>query len=256
MIKSVRKATSILSVLADSYGSPLPLSVISERVKINKSTCAHIVKTLEQDGFAVKISASRGYVLGPAAYYLSRFGGYDSRLSSAARPMMRYLYQHTKHTVVLAVLQGTEKYILDYLDDGAIFQAKESMIKDNIYRTATGRVILSHLPKEELLSVIKKHGMPTAELWEEAHSLEALEHTLRKVRECGIEKSRTVNENTVSIGYGAPIFHSISCVGALGIAVKLTLENEKHFDEEERKIKKLLIGAARQISAKLEEPGE
>ena len=251
MIKSVHKAMAILSVLADGNGEPLALSAISERVQINKSTCAHLVKTLEADGYAVKISASRGYILGPAAYCLSRFDRYSKHLVSVAHPIMKYLYQHSSATVVLAVLEANEKYILDYFDDGVMFKSGAKIMKDDIYRTATGRVLLSHMTEDEIEEIVKKHGIPTAKLWPEATDKQSLIAAIERIKASRVEKSRSASGDVVDIGYGAPIFDEVGCVGAIGIAVKTTLADERNFAAEEKKIEKLLVSGARAISARL-----
>ncbi len=251
MIKSVHKAMAILTVLADSHGELISLSRIAERCELPKPTCAHLLKTLEADGYAVKISSSKGYILGPAAYYLSRFGKYSEHLVAVARPVMRYLHHHLGHTVLLAVLEGKDKYILDYFDDGVMFSSGERIKRDDIYRTATGRIVLSHLSKEQIAAVVKKHGLPSPSLWEEAASADGLKKALAKIKEATVTKTKTVSETKIDMGYGAPIFDGGGCVAALGIAVRITAEKEKSFSEEEKKINKLLVNAAQLIGERL-----
>lgn len=251
MIGSVHKAMTILTVLADGGGEPLPLARIAERVGLPKPTCAHLIKTLETDGFLVKISPSKGYILGPAAYYLSRLDEYGKHLTTVARPVMRYLHLTLGYTVVLAVLEGKDKYILDYLDDGVIFSTESRMKKDDIYRTATGRVILSHLGAEQVKAVVDKHGLPRSAVWETATTFPSLMTALEKIKAASVTKTRTVSEKRVDIGYGAPIFRAGGCVASLGIAVRATEEMEKDFADEEKKIKKLLVSGARLIGERL-----
>ena len=162
MIKSIHKATALLSILADSKGEPVTLADLSVLSGINKSTCAHIISTLEADGYAVKISSSKGYIIGPAAYCLSRFGRYKDGLISVCRPFMKYLYSTTGYSVILAILEGDTKYIIDYIDDGRIFDTKTKIRIDDIYRTATGRVMLSNLTEDRLFSIYKNTVSPTA----------------------------------------------------------------------------------------------
>ena len=251
MIGSVHKAMTVLTVLADGGGEPLPLASIAERVGLPKPTCAHLIKTLEMDGFLVKISPSKGYILGPAAYYLSRFDGYGKHLTKVARPVMRYLHLALGYTVVLAVLEGKDKYILDCFDGSAMFATSARMKKDDIYRTATGRVILSHLSAEQVKAVVDKHGMPQAAVWETATTPSSLSMALEKIKTAPVTKTRTVSEKRVDIGYGAPIFRAGECVAALGIAVRVTDEAEKSFADEEKKVKKLLVSGARLIGERL-----
>lgn len=251
MIKSVHKAMAILTALADSGGVPVPLAHIAEKVDLPKSTCAHLVKTLETDGFLVKISPSKGYVLGPAAYYLSRCEEYGKHLTAVARPVMRYLHNTLGYTVVLAILEGQEKYILDYFDDGVMFSEGARMKKDDIYRTATGRVVLSHMTAEQVKAVVDRHGLPRSAVWEEATTLQTLTSALEGIKAATVTKTRTVSTGRIDIGYGAPVFSAGECVAALGIAVRATEEKEKDFFDEEKKIKKLLVSGARLIGARL-----
>lgn len=254
MIASIQKAIKILTAVADNSVEPMPLWKISEHTDINKPTCSRIIGTLLHEGFLVKISASRGYILGPAAYCLSRFGRYRSDLISICRPVMQYLYNMLGRCVVLAVIEGNTKYIIDYIDDGRIFEQKQKIRKDDIYRTATGRAILSNMTNEELQAVWEKYGKPTDVEWAK---IETFGDLLRH-RDCAsgsntISTTRTTSEDgTVNIGYAAPIVRSTRCIGAIGIAVKLAAADEKAFiDEEEKNIKKLLAKGANTISARL-----
>ena len=137
MIQSVQRATRILSVLAEHYGEPITLTCLARRAQLNSATCAHIVATLEAEGYVIKLSRTRGYVLGPEAYCLSRLGRYKNDLITQCHPVMEYLHKMTGYTVILAVIDGETKYIIDYIDNGEIFETKAQIRQDDIYRTAT-----------------------------------------------------------------------------------------------------------------------
>lgn len=249
MIKSIQKATKLLSILADNYEQPVPLSELSAKTNINKSTCSHIISTLESEGYATKISHSKGYILGPAAYSLSRFGKYKSQLSEVCKPIMQYLYCHSGYSVVLAIIEGGTKYLIDYIDDGRIFETKEKIKPDDIYRTATGRAILANLNSEKLDEIIQKYGYPTSEEWPEISSCGNLLKYISKIKKGSVFKSRICHKNnTVNLGYGAAIFNNIGCVGAIGVAVSIPSAEETSFEEEEKKIIKLLERGALEIN--------
>ena len=253
MIASIQKAIKILTVVADNGAEPTPLWKISERTDINKSTCSRIIDTLLHEGFLVKISASRGYVLGPAAYCLSRFGRYGSDLISTCRPIMQYLYNTLGHCVVLAVIEGSTKYVIDYIDDGRIFEQKQKIRKDDIYRTATGRAILRNMTDEELEAIWQKYGKPTDTEWAEIASFDDLLRYRDGANGDEILSTRTAYASGfASIGYAAPIFRNMRCVGAIGVAVKIAAAEEKTFAaKEEKSIKNLLAKGAAAISARL-----
>lgn len=253
MIKSVQKATMLLSILADQYEQPVSLAELSERSGLNKSTCSHIMSTLENEGFAVKISHTRGYVLGPAAYCLSRFGRYKNSFISVCRPIMQYLHRNSGYSVVLAVIEGDTKYIIDYIDDGTIFETKTKIRKDDIYRTATGRAILMNLSEEQRNAIFKKYGKPSQSEWPEIlHLLDVSSYTQQKCDDVFKSCIVTNEDNTVNLGYGTALFSGHSCVGAIGIAVNIPCEREKSFGEEENKIIKLIERGAKEINRRLE----
>ena len=253
MIESVRKATRILTVIADNGGQPLPLGEISARVGINKATCAHIVDTLVCEGFLVKISPTKGYITGPAAYCLSRFGRYGSDLISVCRPVMNYLYNTLGHCVVLAVIQGSTKYVIDYIDDGQIFESKQKIRKDDIYRTATGRAILAYMDRDGVKAVWDKYGKPPKGHWDRVTSYESLLDALDEIRRHSVVVTDATDrsENKDSIGYACPLFHRARCIGAVGIAWKPTDSEGYEKSEKEKMLSALVQKGAKEIMRRL-----
>ena len=104
MIASVEKTIKILNTISEGRNSPVSLSSISNITGINKSTCSHILSTLESEGFVKKISHTKGYVLGPAAYCLSRHGRYENEFVSICHPLINWLHKKTGYSVILAVI--------------------------------------------------------------------------------------------------------------------------------------------------------
>ncbi len=252
MIASVQKAIKILTVISEQRGEPVPLWKISERTGICKPSCSHIIETLLNEGFLVRISSSKGYVLGPDAYCLCSFDKYGSELIHTSRPVMQYLYKTLGHCVVLAVIEGGTKYIIDYIDDGQFFEKKSQIRRDDIYRTATGRVILENMRQDEIAAIWDKYGVPSLDEWAEIRSLEDL------FKYCGsadgdVRVVRSVDEaENVNLGYAVAIKGKVKCAGAIGIAVKIPKGEEKGFVAgEEETIKSLLRKASHLISKKL-----
>ncbi len=251
MIKSVQKTLKILEVLSRSQGNSVPLGKIAEKAGINKSTCAHLMETLENEGYAVKISPAKGYVLGPAAYCLSNSGRYKKDLVTIARPVINYLYKSLGYCVVLAVIENDEKYIIDYIDDGSIFREKKKILRDDIYRTATGRALLLNLPVENIVSVYRKFGTPSEKEWGEVKSLDDILKLKKETSESDVFFSRTDNGDTLGLGFAMPFFNDKGCVGAVGIAVNVTLNEEKNFAEQEKKIINVLRKGVKELSRRI-----
>ena len=253
MVASIQKAVKILNVIADNGAAPTPLWKIAEQTGINKPTCSRIIGTLKNEGFLIKISPSKGYILGPAAYCLSRFGRYGSDLISASRPIMTYLYKTLGQCVVLAVIEGGTKYVIDYIDDGQIFESKQKIRKDDIYRTATGRVILENMTDEEIGTIWQKYGKPSETEWNEIKTLDdLLEYRDKAPKDAVVSTRMPITGGYISYGFAAPIRSGIKCAGALGIAVKIESSKEKSFiEQEENTIKNLLSKGASLISSRL-----
>ena len=253
MIKSVQKATKILSILSDSYNQPVRLCELAQKAQLNKSTCSHIVSTLENEGFATKISNSKGYILGPAAYCLSRFGKYKNDLISVCRPIMNYLYKNLGYSIILAVIEGDTKYIIDCIDDGSIFETKTRIRPDDIYRTATGRAILVNLPREKIIKIVDRYGLPPKEKWPDVSSVNDLFNYVSHVKKDSVFKTESYYEtnNITTYGYGGAIFNISGCIGALGVALSVPENNTNVIPEDESKIIKLLERSILEINRRL-----
>ncbi len=249
MIKSVHKAMEILSVLSDARNQPVRLCEIAEYINENKSTCAHIVKTLQEDGYIKQISRSKGYVLGPASYCLTRYGKYDDSLIELCRPLMRYVHKKTGAMVVLTVIQNETKYIIDYIDPENIFFSENFNINpDAIYRTVTGRLLLANMDESDIQKIFKKYGVPHPGHWNEVNSYELLLFELSKINKKGVlELCTPYRNNDYCIGYAAPIYKGNTCIAALGTA---SVCNENTVTNKEF-IKSTLAKATKEINRRI-----
>lgn len=233
MIHSVQKAMHILSVLSDAKNQPVPLMDIAERTGYPKPTCAHLLETLCHDGYAVRVSQTKGYILGPALYCLTRYGRYEEELVSLCRPVMRWMERNSHATVVLSVIQSHHKFIIDYADaEQNLFSEHPKIRTDDIYRTATGRAILAHSDRETVEEIWRKYDAPPKKHWSEVTSYETLSEALDRLRKqdvvvSGVENGVVKHRN---VGLACPLFRGKVCVGAVGLAWKT--EEETAFDPE------------------------
>ena len=247
----------IMSIISDGRGKPVSLSKIAEVADIPKPTCVHIIKSLMEDGYLEQVSHTEGYVLGPSTYYLSRFGKYNQSFVTVCRPVIKWLHNQTGYSTILAVIQGRKKYIIDYVnsESGYVFnKSDENIFTDDIYRTATGRVILAHYSDSEIEKIYSLYGPPKAyDQWEEVKSLESLKKELKKIREKAFSKTTIHTEKTglFSFGYAMPIFEKYVCIGAIGLSVRIPPEEFENFKKEESKILANLQKATKEINRRL-----
>ena len=255
MIQSVQKAMRLLSILADCDGRPIRLGELAARAELPKPTCSHLIATLEAEGFAVRISHSNGYVLGPAAYCLSRFGRYKSELVATCRPVLQYLHQNLGYTVILAVIDSKSKYIIDCIDSGNTYEKKARIRADDIYRTATGRVILANLDADEQRRIFEKYGIPKAGEWDEVTSFETMVEQLSRIDPHGICCTYHPGQQpqTLAFGYGAALFDRHGCCGAIGVSIPIAQAQAATFAQEDARIRKLIERGVTEINRRLQQ---
>lgn len=254
MIQSVEKAMKILSILSDNHCKPLPLQEIAKTADIPKSTCSHILATLARQGYVLRVSYTDGYMLGPQTYYLTRYGKYEDDLISLCRPVMRWLHKKSGQSIILAVAQAEKKYVLEYIDtDNNLPFGNATIVADDIYRTATGRVLLANMERSEARAVYDKYGSPKSDHWPEVTSWESLCLALDKIRPKDIICTQNSHhlEQRLLTGYGKAFFKDSRCMGALGIAVGPMPEEPQAWKETDKLYRKLLTTAANEITRRL-----
>ncbi len=254
MILSVQKAMRILTVLSDSKSRSVSLMEIAQKTGYPKPTCSHLLETLCHDGYAVRISHTDGYTLGPAIYCLTRHGRYEEDLITLCRPVMRWMEKSSRATVVLSVIQGSQKFIIDYADTEQNLLSEHSAIRtDDIYRTATGRAILAHMERDAVKEVYARYGAPPPEQWRNVPSFEVLLERLEVLRDqdiifTGIENGIVTQS---SIGLGCPLFRKHTCIGAIGLAWKVDAIGQPLPSEIESTLCRVLKKGAQEIRRRI-----
>ena len=159
MIKSVKKALDILSILSNSGENPISLSELAEKTNLNKSTCAHIVDTMCEELYVERVSRKEGYRLGPWSYMLSRYGSYYNSLSKLAYPILKWLHEQLDTAVFLSVVCNGRKYIILHIDpDNILPMSDGSMIQGYMESTATGRLLMAFMDSETFHYTLAKRA--------------------------------------------------------------------------------------------------
>ena len=159
MIKSVKKAMDILTILSANAEEPITLGELAEQTGLNKSTCAHIVDTLCESMYVERVSRTKGYRLGPWAYMLSRYGRYQNALVTIAIPVLKWLQAKTGATVFISVICNGKKYIVYHIDKANILPMSDgSIIQGNLEATATGQLLMTHMDTESLRHALSRRG--------------------------------------------------------------------------------------------------
>ena len=250
MIKSIHKASLILRILSDAYPDGVKLEKICERVEINKSTCVRILDALIEEQLAERMRFAV-YRLGAGCFHLTRSGRFDETRLSVCRPVLKWLYKETGHTVLISEIQNGIKYNVDYFTADVLkSKIDEDIMVDDIYRTSAGRLIMSRMTRNDIELIVQKNGLPTYPRWKDFMNLEELIAELKKYKCMQVVTVKNENPDCLMIGISAEIRDRNGMLGALGIAYKC--ENEyKGYEEDIERLSKLLVRAAKEMTRRL-----
>lgn len=254
MITCVEKTIRILEAISSGKSQPVSLSAISRKTGINKSTCSHIVSTLLEEGYLERISATKGYRLGPALFCLTIYGRYNGEFIETCRPILQWLHKKTGYAVGLATIQNGRTYVIKYINSSPKTLTNEGEIyPEDIYRTPAGRIILANMSDKELLEIYEKNGQPVRGYWDEVTSYETLKEQLKKIDGQGVLRviDPPDKNNIIWGGYATAIFRYQKCVGAIVISLNDENGTLKSGVEREVELKKLLLKARAEIGRRL-----
>ena len=214
MIQVLHKAFDILEFLAAEADRPRGLGEIAGGLGLNQATCANILKTMIRRGYAEQVAPKKGYLLGPMSYRLGGGRPYRRDLLNAAEPAMAELAKDVHETVLLVTLYQYKRFILCEARGDQDLQVRSDIISsDDVYETATGRLLLAHLAPEQLRTFVTMRGLPGA-VWPEARSRSGLRRALQAIREAG----RVVDISKPQVAAAAfPIRDGEAVTAALGL---------------------------------------
>jgi len=183
-VKSLVRALSILVALAEC-GEGLTLAALSKRLGLPPSTAHRLLTTLQRQRFVRFDSTSMSWRIGVQAFTVGSAFAQSSDIVALTKPYMRRLMEQTGETVNLYVLSG----------EGAICMAQvqsPQMIRAisrpggalRMHRSAAGKAMLAHMPKDQFADIVMKHGLPRA-TQNTIVSMRKLEAELAKTRERG-----------------------------------------------------------------------
>ena len=183
-VKSLVRALSILVALAEC-GEGLTLAALSKRLGLPPSTAHRLLTTLQRQRFVRFDSTSMSWRIGVQAFTVGSAFAQSSDIVALTKPYMRRLMEQTGETVNLYVLSG----------EGAICMAQvqsPQMIRAisrpggalRMHRSASGKAMLAHMPKDQFADIVMKHGLPRA-TQNTIVSMRKLEAELAKTRERG-----------------------------------------------------------------------
>lgn len=250
MAGCVEKVLKILTAISEGENKPVTLASIAEKTGIAKSSCVRIISEMVEEGYVKQVSRTRGYILGPAVYCLTRYGKYDSEFVAVCHPVLRWLHKKTDLCVGLAVIQHGKVFIIDVINtEPKTVAQKGDIYPEDIYFTPAGRILLANMSEKELREIYTMYGNPAKGdrgQWDEVTSFETLKEQLAKIDARGVlafEETRVEGREDRWGGWSTAIFRYSSCVGAIVISVTSKNGTMQRALEREQDIKKLMLQA-------------
>jgi IclR family transcriptional regulator, KDG regulon repressor len=157
-IQSVDNALDVLEALCEEEDE-VRISHLSEKLGMNKTSVFRLMATFENRGYVEKEPGSGRYRLGVSAYemgqkFLSRMG-----LLRKARPVMEQLGRLCDEAIYLAIRRHTDVLFLDMVDTGRRVKVISLLGKRfPLASISAGKVILAHLPNDEMATYRKQNG--------------------------------------------------------------------------------------------------
>ncbi len=246
MIQSIRRAFDVLSHVGRAGGKPCVLGDIARAAGLNPATCSRILTTLVAAGYVEQEGARKGYRLGPMAYALTAGAPYRSELVACAELVVAALGRALRETAQVAVLQNNARFIVCQTEgDQALQVRSENLQRGEVYPTATGRLLLAHLPAAARDAFLAAVGLPDARVWPEAATRAGLLRELDALRN---QKTVVTQNREQIVGVAAPIRSpSGSVTAALGVYLPASRFCASHKTE----ILKQIQSAASEITDRL-----
>lgn len=152
-VPALRRAVAILRQLSASNRA-VSAGALVRMLGLPRSSVYDLLGVLEQLGMVHR--AESGYVLGPGVHELGASYLWTNPLQNLAAPLIRDLAEATRGTAQLAVLRGWETvYLLKERSVESVAVITAAGVRMPGYLTATGRAIMAHLPKAELLAALQ-----------------------------------------------------------------------------------------------------
>jgi DNA-binding IclR family transcriptional regulator len=245
-VQVLDRALSILDLLA-SDGPEVPLTEISERLKLHKSTAHRLLMVLERHRLVERQNETGRYRLGLKLFELGSKAVAHLDISHRGRAALKKLVFDTGETAHFCILDGGEVLSLANVESPATIRTPSTVGRRSPpHCTATGKALLAFLPEDELDDLIRANGL-RAYTRNTLRTPAALKSQLRRVRERGWAlDDEEFEENLRCIG--APVRNSsglvVASISIAGPAFRLTKDKIPVLVE-------CLKNAAAQISADL-----
>ena len=223
-IQSLARADAILSVVM-SNAEPTRLSMLAERLGLNKTTVFNLAESLVVLGFLAHSKAPKGYRLGLRCLELGRHVTKSLPILEISTPALRELCRITGETVNLAMPYLQEAILLEALQSQQGVRATAYAGSRSPYHSsACGKVLFAHFPVERRQWVYENVGLPAMTEFT-ITDRDALEAQLEEIRRNGFAVEVQENElgaSCVAMPIHGPFDEVVASISVAGIVSRMT----------------------------------
>lgn len=161
-LRSVSRALDVLDTLGGA-SQGMGVGEVAEAVGISRSTAFTLLQTLMARGFVAdqRIGSSRLYRLGLSLVHLGDHALQELGITQVTTPVLQELTNATKLTSRLAILDDGCAVIIGRVDAPGPFRMIASLGRRELpHSSALGKALLSSLPDNEIVALVKRLGMP------------------------------------------------------------------------------------------------
>lgn len=246
-IKVLEKALSIIDFLSRE-ASPVGIAELSNKLKMSASTVHRILDTLRFWGYVDQDSETQAYTLGLKLVELGMAKLHQIDWLEESAPLVKELRDSTGETVHVSILVDGEVFCLMKEESPHTIKMGSYIGKRGpVHCTASGKVLLAHLPHREREDIIRSKGLPrfTATTIVDR---DELERELEKVRNQGFAIDRGEHEEEVHC-VAAPIRNHLGkVIAALSVSGP---SFRIHADDPDPLLVRMVVSTAQRISERL-----
>ncbi len=245
----------ILSLLASSRG-PLPASMIAAQLELPRSTVYHLLAALQEHGFVMHLPEERRFGLGLAAFELSSAYTRQEPLARIGRPLIVALVDQLGFSGHLAVQHGRDVlYIIEERAKGAPALITDVNVRLPAHLTASGRAILSALPKAQLRALFPDRGAfvhrgDTAAALPETEVIDRYSR-LRSVLDATATRGFAVEHGSVTPGFSSVAVPVLDHRGWPVAAIAVTFRDDEVSEDRLAPLAAEVRGAATTLSSRI-----
>ncbi len=252
-VPALEHAIKLLRFLKERNHRPWGVSELSRGVKVNKSTCFTILRTLQRHGFVAYDDTTKKYSLGTALIELG--GAVASAASGAvvAKPFLVDLFEELRLTSLLGRRVQDKVVIIDkaeVLDDFRVTVPLGQVLP--LASGAMGRSLLSRMRESEVERILRSEVI-LGQRVRKVGVMARVRRELEEARRLGYAES--LGEIQAGINsVAAPIFdhqgHAVLAIGVIGLGSALAPRTLPRCGRKVREVASLITRAIGGIEPK------